>query len=164
MIHKQQQYTERRRMLLLAPLMVAGNGFLFLCMLGLCVVGLRGVATLGSISASRDADQQIVRDYLASTVPECRYRIREWLPVASVEGDLAAAAGSLAGATPEKGSAQRVQLVFYGPNGARQLDTIYWIQNGKVTRRVQVDVTPVPAGLHRPWFPEFWPLDPMRRG
>ena len=40
---------ERRRMSLLAPLMVAGNAFLLLCMAVLGIVGMNGGESLGLI-------------------------------------------------------------------------------------------------------------------
>jgi hypothetical protein len=126
---------ERRRRMLLAPLIVAGNAFLFLCMVALGIIALHGDRRLGMSPLTGNADQRIVRDYLAETVPSYRYRIREWFPPKPLDGHLAAVRGRPAKPVTEKGVAQRVKLVFYGPSGARQLDTAFWVQNGRVTRR-----------------------------
>ncbi len=135
----EEPYAERRRRILLALPMVAGNALLFLCMVGLGIAALSGGKSLGIIPRGGDPSQRIVRDYLAERVPGSRYRIREWFPATPLEENLAAAPGNRSGLAAEKGLAQRVKLVFYGPSGARQLDTVYWIQNGKVTRKTQVD-------------------------
>jgi hypothetical protein len=126
MSYAEQRDVERRRWILLAPLMIAGNVFLLLCMVGLCIVAIGGVGSFGILPLGGDANQQIVKAYLAENLPSYRYRIREFFPAAPLEGKVA----------------QRVKLVFYGPNGARQLDTTYWIQDGKVTRRMESDLPP----------------------
>jgi hypothetical protein len=130
---------ERRHMILLAPLMIAANAIVFLGMLVLAAIGLNGGESLGIIPSSGDVNQQIVRDHLAESVPRDRYRIREWLPAAPLEGNLAATEGTRSPPVTEKGVAQRVKLAVYGPSGARQLDTVFWIQNGRVTRVTEAD-------------------------
>ena len=127
---------ERRRFILLLPLMIACNAFLFLCMVGLGIVGIGG-GNLHALALSGDGNQQIVRDYLAERVPGGKYRIRGWFPATGAEGNLRAIVGSQSEPVTDKGAAQGVALVFYGPGGARQLDTVYWIQNGKVTRTLE---------------------------
>lgn len=122
----EERNAERRRWMLLAPLMIAGNVFLLLCMVGLCIVAIGDVGSFGILPLGGDANQRIVKAYLAENLPSYRYRIREFLPATPLEGKVA----------------QRVKLVFYGPNGARQLDTTYWIQDGKVTRRMESDLPP----------------------
>jgi hypothetical protein len=139
-------HAERRRLMLLAPLMIAGNAFLFLCVAVLAIVGVNGGESLGVIPLGGDANRQVVREYLAERVPGYRYRICEWSPATPLEGNRSAAAGDLPDAVAGKGFAQRVKLVFYGPSGARELDTIYWIQNGRVTRTVAADRSRVPRG------------------
>ncbi len=141
MSHTDPRHAERRRAMRLAPLMVAVNAFLFLCMLGLGIGGLRG-ERVATVSPAGDAPQRIVRDYLAQRVPAHRYRIREWLPATPLSPHPVAAAGHLAEPPAERGVAQRVKLVFYGPTGARQLDTVYWVENGQVTRRMEADSAP----------------------
>jgi hypothetical protein len=134
-----ERQAERRRMILLAPLMIAANAFLLFCMVGLGVSTLNGGRGLGLIPLGGDENQQVVADYLAQKVPGYRYRIREWFPATPLEGDLIATADQRSESAPKKGFAQRVKLVFYGPNGARQVDTVYWIQNGRVTRTMAAD-------------------------
>jgi hypothetical protein len=112
-------------------LMIAGNAFLLVCMVGL------GVAALGERVAvsSGDSPQQVVKAYLASKMPEYRYRICQWYaPEPLPAGDAVGGEDSA-----DSGVAQRVKLVFYGPQGARQLDTVYVIRDGKVTRRLAPD-------------------------
>jgi len=126
---------DRRRMILLAPLIVAANAFVLVCVAGLWLAALRGIGGPETARPGADANQRIVSDYIAQRVPSHRYRIRQWFPATPWEGKLTAAAGNSSDQGQETGFAQRVKLVFYGPNGARQLDTIYWIQNGQVVRK-----------------------------
>ncbi|NUQ64078.1 MAG: hypothetical protein HUU20_16510 [Pirellulales bacterium] len=123
--------TERRRTMLLVPCMVVCNLFLLLCMVGLGIVGLNGGKGLGVLSLGADPNQQIVEAYLAQRVPSDRYRIRQWFPSEPLDLGLAANTDTRSGPAA---FSQRVKLVFYGPNGARELDTVYWVQNGRVTR------------------------------
>jgi len=125
---------DRRQMILLAPLVVAGNAFVLVCVAGLCLGSLRGTDGRETAPPGADANQRIVSQYIAQHVPSYRYRIRQWFPATPWPGKLAAAAGNPADQGQETEFAQRVQLVFYGPNGARQLDTIYWIRGGQVIR------------------------------
>jgi hypothetical protein len=131
-----QPHAERQRIVFLAPLIIAGNALVFLSVAVLVIVGINGGESLGLIKLHADANRQIVRDYLAATVPGERYRIRQWFPATPLEEKRvpAAATQPASAAATERGFAQRVTLVFYGPSGARELDTIYWIQNGRVTR------------------------------
>jgi len=108
-------------------LVIASNALLFLCVAGLALVGVNGGEALGVIPHREDANRCAVRDYLAQRVPDYRYRIRQWFPATPLTGDRA---------TAEKEFAQRVTLVLYGPSGAKQLDTTYRIQNGRVTGAV----------------------------
>ena len=126
MSYTEEQNVERRRWVRLVPLMVAGNVFLVLCMVGLCIVAIGEVGRFGILPLGGDANQSVVKAYLAESLPSYRYRIREFLPATPLDGKVA----------------QRVKLVFYGPNGARQLDTTYWIQDGKVPRRMGSDLPP----------------------
>jgi hypothetical protein len=134
-----QPSADRRQMILLAPLIVAGNVFVLLCMAGLCIGALRGSDGPVTSPPGADVNQRIVSDYLAQRVPSDRYRIRQWFPATPLRGNLTAAAGNPSEHGKEKLFAQRVRLVFYGPSGARQLDTVYWIQNGEVVRRTDAN-------------------------
>ena len=145
---------ERRRMILLAPLMIVGNAFLLLCMMVLGAVAVNGGEGLGVLGPSGDANQRIVSDYLAQRVPGDEYRVCEWFPSEPLEGDFPAAGGNLSSRAAEKGFAQRARLAFYGPSGARQLDTIYRIQNGKVARITESPRKPAGYAYHsRPDVP-----------
>jgi len=128
---------ERRQMILLAPLVVAGNVFVLLCTAGLWIGSLRGSDGPVTSPPAADVNQRIVSDYLAQRVPSDRYRIRQWFPATPLRGNLTAAAGHPSEHGKEKVFAQRVRLVFYGPSGARQLDTVYWIENGQVVRKTE---------------------------
>lgn len=127
----EQRQNERGRNILLVPLMIASNLFLFACMLGLGIAALRG-GNAAVAAKNGDTSQQAVAEYLAENVPQDSYRIRQWFPAVPVEQSAVEAGRSAPAA--DKVTAQRVQVVFYGPKGARQLDTVYWVQNGKVTR------------------------------
>ncbi len=131
--------SDRRRMILLAPLIVAGNVFVLACVAGLCVGASRGPRGPESAPPGSDANQRIVSQYLAQHVPSHRYRIRQWFPATPWPGKTTAATGGASDQGQETGFAQRVKIVFYGPNGARQLDTIYWIRNGQVVRKTEAD-------------------------
>jgi hypothetical protein len=126
--------TERRPHLFFVAIMVATNAFLLLCMVGLGLVAL-GERTSPS---SGQTSQEVVKAYLASKMPDYRYRIREWYAPEPLAGDSSVIADD---ESPEpvadRGVAQRVKVVFYGPQGAKQLDTVYWVRDGKVTRRVE---------------------------
>jgi hypothetical protein len=137
---------ERRRLILLVPLMIAGNAFLLLCVAVLAVVGVNGGESLGIIPLGADANRQVVREYLGERVPGYRYRICEWFPATPLEGARSAKAADLPDAVAGEGFAQRVKLVVYGPSGAKELDTIYWIQNGRVTRTLAADRSRVSRG------------------
>jgi hypothetical protein len=127
----------RRRMILLAPLMIVGNAFLYLCMIVLGAVAVNGGESLGILGPGGDANQRIVSGYLAQRVPSDSYRVREWFAPVPLNEDLPAVGGNQSTRAPGKGFAQRVKLANYGPSGARRLDTVYRIQNGKVTRIAQ---------------------------
>ena len=123
------QRTLRRPNLPSLILMIAANAFLLLCMVGLGVMAL-GERAVGS---SDDSPQQVVKAYLDSKMHEYRYRICAWYAPEPVS------AGNAEDSAGDRGVAQRVKLVFYGPHGARQLDTVYVIRDGKVTRRMEPD-------------------------
>jgi hypothetical protein len=127
--------TERRPHPLLVALMVASNAFLLLCMVGL------GVAALGDRTSPSNSQtsQKAVKAYLASKMPDYRYRIREWYPPMPLAGEASATADETSESAADGGVAQRVKIVFYGPHGAKQLDTVYWVRDGKVTRRTEAD-------------------------
>ena len=130
----EQREAERRRLILLAPLIVAGNAFLFACMAVLAVVALRGGESLGMVSLRSDANQRIVREFLKTRVPDDRYRIWEWFPAVPLEENAVAVSGNSPSPATAGGFAQRVKFVVYGPSGARPLDTVYWIRNGRISR------------------------------
>ncbi|MHB1037209.1 MAG: hypothetical protein ACYC35_21560 [Pirellulales bacterium] len=129
----------RRRMILLAPLMIASNAIVLLSIAGLLVLTLNGGENLGILPGGGDANHRIVEEYLAQRVPADAYRIREWFPAAPLEATDTAVASNVPKSATEKGVAQRVTLVHYGPNGARQVDTVFWIQDGTVTRVVEAN-------------------------
>ncbi len=133
---------QRRRMILLAPLMIVGNAFLVLCMIVLGAVAVNGGESLGILGPGGDANQRIVSDYLAQRVASDTYRVREWFAPVPLKEDLPAVGGNQSTLAPGKGFTQRVRLAFYGPSGARQLDTIYWLHHGKVTRITQAPQKP----------------------
>ncbi len=74
------RHNDRRQMILLAPLIVAGNVFVLACMAGLCLAALRGSDGPAPVPPGGDANQRIVSEYIAQHVPSHRYRIRQWFP------------------------------------------------------------------------------------
>jgi hypothetical protein len=126
-------------MFLFLPLLIASNAFLFLCLVGLGIVGIGGERA-GILAWGNETNERIVRDYLAERIPSDRYRIVQFYPVASLDGDVADDTGERSATTGDRGFVQGVKLAFYGPGGARQLDTVYWIQNGKVTRTMVAEL------------------------
>ena len=114
-------------------LMVAANALLLVCMVGL------GVTALGerAATATNDSPQQIVKSYLASKLPDYRYRICQWYAPEPLPAGDSASSDDDSGMAADRAIAQRVKLVFYGPHGARELDTVYVIRDGKVTRRME---------------------------
>ncbi len=125
---------ERRRLLLLAPAMILANVLLFSGFILLAAGGLNGGRGLGIIPLGESPSHQVVEDYLAARIPRDRYRIREWYPPKPLAAPSGRSATDQSEPDAEAGVAQRVKLVFYGPNGARQLDTVYWVHNGRVAR------------------------------
>lgn len=122
---------KRRPNPLSVVLMVACNAFLLLCM-----VGLGFVALTGGSSSGRQTSQEVVKAHLASKLPDYRYRIREWYAPEPLASDSSIADESSAPAA-DRGVAQRVKVVFYGPHGAKQMDTVYWVRDGKATLRTE---------------------------
>ena len=133
------RHVERRQMLFFVPLLIASNTFLLLCLVGLGVVAIGG-GRLGILASGGDRNERIVRDYLAERIPSYRYRIDEFYPATSLDDNLADGLGSCSDTAKDRGFAQGVKLVFYGPGGAKQLDTVYWVQNGKVTRTMEAEL------------------------
>jgi hypothetical protein len=146
MIHNDQLPNGRQRMTWLVPLMLAANLFLLSCVLGLGVMTIRGLAR-GAAAPSYDDSRQAVADYLAEHVAGHRFRVRQWYPAEPLEGAAAALAADRSAAALPQGFVQRVQIEFYGPSGTRQLDTVYWVQNGQVTRIMPADPGPVARSL-----------------
>ena len=135
----EEQRTQRRRMVLLAPLIVGANALLLLGMVGLCFSALRASPDLEMLPAGLDADQRIVNDYIADSVPSHSCRVRQWFPARSLEGCLTDIACARWEPVAEQGLAQRVKLEVCGLHGPTQLDMVYWVQDGKVTRGVEKD-------------------------
>jgi hypothetical protein len=127
---------EKRRVNTLAPLMIACNALLFCCMVGLAVNAFS--RSDGGIADEQTASpQRVVKDYLAQRVHSERYRVREWYPAVPLNGNPATVAAHPSQPPADNGVAQRVKLVVYGPHGARQVDTTYWIQDGRVIRTLE---------------------------
>ncbi len=114
------RHVERRPVKWLAPLMVVSNAFLFLCMAVLGVLALNGGESLGILPLGGDANQQIVRDFLAQRMPSETYRIRAWLPATPLDESPPAVAANRSQPAAAGGVAQPVKLVFYGPKGANR--------------------------------------------
>ena len=134
----EQRNAERHRMIRLAPLMVAANAFLFLAMLVLGMAALNGGESLGILALGNDANPRIVAQYLQRSVPSHTYRICEWFPAEPLHSGTARE-GKPLHSLVDGGVSQRVKLTVYGPSGARNLDTVFWIQNGAVTRVTKTD-------------------------
>ncbi|NLX99605.1 MAG: hypothetical protein GXY83_26005 [Rhodopirellula sp.] len=119
--------------------MIAGNGLLFLCLILLGLTGLNGGRCLGILPLGSNPSQQVVESYLAEQVPADCYRIREWYPPEQLGTSADKGLADRTDRDADGGVAQRVRFVFYGPSGARQLDTVYWVKNGRVARVLPAD-------------------------
>jgi hypothetical protein len=136
-------YTHRRRPnFLIKTLMVVTNVALLLGIAGLTLTAMQG-GKLGLVSIGQDANQQIVKDYLAQNVLPGIYRVRQWYPAETLDVSRTGLIGHHAEQAPAPVVAQRVTLMIYGPRGARQVDSVYWIQDGHVTRSTQLDRSPL---------------------
>jgi hypothetical protein len=116
--------------------MIACNVFLMACLAGLGVFAARGGTSLHWLSRQAGASHQVVEDYLAARLPEHQYRIRQWFPATPLDEEVAGAPVVHFASAPGPKVAQRVKLVFYGPAGPRQVDTVFWLQNGQVVGRM----------------------------
>jgi hypothetical protein len=98
-----------------------GNALLCVVVVGLGTVAVKSVSP-PALPGDNAALHQAVEAHLAARLPDYRYRIREWFPPATVDT-----------AKGTKEVAQRVTIVFYGPSGPRDLDTVFWVENGRVS-------------------------------
>ncbi len=133
------QSTECRRLAFVVPL-VGVNVLVFLCFVGLLINGISrfGVIVDGAgpkvAAADIDPNTQAVKDYLARRMPGDDYRIRTFFPATPLEGHLTDVADLGWQPIEEKGVAQRVKIDFYAPGRPKQLDVVYWVQDGKVVK------------------------------
>ena len=73
----EEKQVEHRRMIRLAPLIVLGNTFLLLCMVGLFAVAIRQNPDWKHMAAVGNASHRMVDNQLANRVPDLEYRIRK---------------------------------------------------------------------------------------
>ena len=153
MTRSQDREIRRRRLIYLAPLMIACNGLVLLCIVGL-VLGALGVRAPAALSLRKDATRQAVGACLAQTFAADQYQVWNWFPAKPLNGYVRTGFGNAWRPVHEKGVAQRVRLKWFGPQGAKRLDLVCWVQDGKVVRKVPSDCFRFADQSMRDWYRE----------